>query len=200
MPSAQHPLPPVSQVRPTPSLTPFPPLYSATSSKGPFLTTRISGFLPNLFHSSLQHVAQSGAWYVDCSSVDLPSWLIGTLAPRDRRASVWGTAVPTPYGAWPQLALSFPRRTRTPTYQPKRSTAGGSGGEKSPEAHWCQLLAAPELQLPSLLTAWKSTKLPSVPAGHMPPAAGVLDPRQPSLPPLQSPRLLPGQGRGGGWG
>ena len=200
MPSAQHPLPPVSQVCPTPSLTPFQPLYSAASSKGPFLTTYISGFLPNLFHSSLQHVAQSGVWYVDCSSVDLPSWLIGTLAPWDRRASVWGTAVPTPYGAWPQLALSFPRRTRTPTYQPKRSTAGGQGKRS--------------LQKPVGASSWqprrsgsrvfsqfgKSTKLPSVPAGHMPPAAGVLDPRQPSLPPLQSPRLLPGQGRGGGWG
>lgn len=158
MPSAQHPLPPVPQVCPTPLLTPFRPLYSVTSSEGPFLTTCVSGFLPNLFRSSLQHVAQSGVWYVDCSSVDLPSWLIGTLAPWDRRASVWGTAVPTPYGAWPQSALSFPRRTRTPTYQPKRSTAGGAGGEKSPEARWCQLLAAPALRLPSLLTVWKKYK------------------------------------------
>lgn len=158
MPSAQHPLPPVPQVCPTPLLTPFWLLYSVTSSEGPFLTTCVSGFLPNLFHSSLQHVAQSGVWYVDCSSVDLPSWLIGTLAPWDRRASVWGTAVPTPYGAWPQSALSFPRRTRTPTYQPKRNTAGGAGGEKSPEARWCQLLAAPALRLPSLLTVWKKYK------------------------------------------
>ena len=49
-----------------------------------------------------------------------------------------------------------------------RSSAGGVGGEKSPEPPWRRLLAATVLHLLSLLTTWKSTKLSSIPAGTCP--------------------------------
>ena len=77
---------------------------------------------------------QPGVLYVDCSFVDLPSRLTGTLAPWDRRASVWRTAVPTLHGAWPQSALSLTKRTRThlPALEKQCGWGGGREVSRSP--------------------------------------------------------------------
>lgn len=74
---------------------------------------------------------------------------------------------------------------------------GGTRGEKPTEPPQCQLLAAQHsgTRPPRPLTAWKSTKLSSIPAGHRPPALGVMDLRRP--PPAPKPS---GQSHGGGDG
>ena len=67
------------------------------------------------------------------------------------------------------VGTQFSKEDQDPHLPAQEKHCGWAGEEKSPEARWCQLLAAPALRLPSLLTVWKKYKAPLRPCwAHAP--------------------------------
>lgn len=81
-----------------------------------------------------------------------------------------------------------------------RSSVGAVGGKNSPEPPACPLPAAPTLRDSPAETSHSLEKLKalSIPAGHMPPALGVMDLRRPPSAPKPSDVSRSGRGGGGG--
>lgn len=194
---------PSTHLRPSPksaSLPLFRPLHGVTSSGGlsrppVYISLAFSLTCSILLRGSKRSLV-CARWLFICRPSALAHWHAGSVG-QEGVCSVH-SCLHTPW-CLTTVGTQFNKEDQDPPTSSGEAVWVGRWGEKSPEAPWCQLLAAPALRLLSLLTVWKKYKAPrSTPAGHMPPATGVLDLRQPSLPPPESPRLFPGQGRGGG--